>query len=120
MSDLALLKKQAAVVAVNTMLASERFSICTVREVCEMLGGDTNCEEYTLLRTLHCIDYAKMTPEIKKAIPQLIMACMKRPDVFQFPIPSAFDDTIMDVDFTVVKDVRPVVVKKKVLGLRWG
>lgn len=120
MSDLTLLKKQAAVVAINNMLASGHFSICVVRDVAEILEGDIKCEEYTILRTLHCVDYDKMPPDVKKAIPQLIMACMKRPDVFQFPIPSNTNDSVMDVDFTVVKDVGPVVVKKKILGLSWG
>jgi hypothetical protein len=124
MSDLALLKKQAAVVAINNMLAGNHFSICVVRDVAGMLEGDITCDEYKVLHTLHCVDYNKMTPEIKKAIPQLIAACMKRPDVFQFPMPSdktAYVVDIVDVEFTVVSDVGPASEKrKKFLGLPWG
>lgn len=111
MSDLSLLTKQAAVVAINKVLTAKRFDICTVREVAELLGGDTNCQEFSILRTIHCVEYKEMPPNMRESIPELIAICMKRPDVFQFAIPEA-EETIIDVDFTVV----PTSLARKIMN----
>lgn len=79
------LKELAAITALNHMMKGGHFSICTVDSVAEMLG--VNCrgmEAYAILRTVHCIDFGKMPPELREAVPQLIRQCLNRGPEFQF------------------------------------
>ena len=79
------LKELAAITALNQMMKGGHFSICTIDNVANMLG--VNCrgmEAYTILSTLHCVDFGKMPPELREAIPQLIRQCLNRGPEFQF------------------------------------
>ncbi len=87
MTDLSTVMQDVAVTAINEMLRDKHFSICTVRDVAAMLNVNPDCQEYRILKTLHCVDYADMTKNVRDAIPGLIAACLDQ-NVFQFPLPS--------------------------------
>ena len=53
------------------------FSICTVDTLAKTLG--VNCashREYKYLSTLHCVDYADMSDELKAKLPAMVMAVL--------------------------------------------
>lgn len=78
------LKNMAAMTALNQMLAGAHFSICTVDSVAAMLNVRPASEAYSILRTVHCIDYAKMPKELRQAIPDLIKQCLGVDPAYEF------------------------------------
>lgn len=90
MSDL---KKLAALTAINNMLASNYFDICTIDKVAELLNIQRGGESYRTLSTLHCIHYAKMPAELRSAIPSLIEDVLGVAPAYQFATltPSVID-----------------------------
>jgi hypothetical protein len=81
------LKKLAALTAINNMLAGGHFNICAIDSVAEMMGIPRNgSEAYQTLRTLHCIDYAKMPVELRNAIPGLIEQVLGVQPAYQFSV----------------------------------
>lgn len=78
------LKKMAALTALNNMMAGGHFSICTVDSVAKMLNVQCRCEAYSILTTVHCLDFAKMPAELRNAIPGLIQECLGVAPVYQF------------------------------------
>lgn len=81
MSDL---KQQIAMTALNNMLSKGHFDICTIRNVAELLNVHPKAEEYIMLQSLHCIDYAKMPTEVRQAIPELIRRCLSIDTIYEF------------------------------------
>jgi hypothetical protein len=78
------LKELAAMTALNKMLADGHFSICTVDSVAAMLNVRPAGDSYNILRTVHCVDYAKMPAELREAIPSLIKECLGIDPFYQF------------------------------------
>jgi hypothetical protein len=59
--------------ALEKMLSSNSFSICTLDSIGEMLGvNPRQTKAYKMLAPLHCIDYSRMPAEVREAIPGLI------------------------------------------------
>ncbi|MFM7012548.1 MAG: hypothetical protein ACKO0Z_24995, partial [Betaproteobacteria bacterium] len=46
--------------ALNKLLTSKHFSICTVNSILEVMSLPRKSQAYTALCALHCIDYADM------------------------------------------------------------
>lgn len=63
--------------ALNRLLNERHFSICTLDSIADVLGTSRNTEAYRLLRALHCIDYAAMSPQMREALPQLINEALR-------------------------------------------
>ncbi len=71
--SLSILKKQAAQLAVKRMLAKNCVDICDVRFIADALGRQ--CERsasYPVLRLLHLVQFSKMSPELREAIPGML------------------------------------------------
>jgi len=61
-----------AATALNKMFRSSHFSICTLREVAEMLGIHPEREAYKMLHPLHCVNWADMPRELRDQVPRLV------------------------------------------------
>lgn len=81
MSDL---KQQIALHALNEMMAGRHFSICTIDTVGEMLGIKPSGPARAMLAPLHCLDWGKMPPEVREAVPGLIQECLGVAPAFKF------------------------------------
>lgn len=95
------LKQLAALTALNEMMASNYFSICTIDKIAQMLGVNPKGEAYNVLHTLHCIDWAKMPQPLREAVPGLIQQCLSIAPAYQFKGPPTRKEpelrTIIDV-----------------------
>lgn len=78
------LKQMAAMTALNNMMQKDSFSICTIDNVGKVLGVNPKGESYDILYTLHCVNFSKMQPELRDAIPDLIQQCLGVAPVYQF------------------------------------
>lgn len=79
------LKELAALTALNNMMGKGHFDICCVRDVGALLGVDPKAHpSFAILQTLHCVDYAKMPPQLRDAIPGLVQDCLGVSPTFQF------------------------------------
>lgn len=70
------LKAMATTAILNKTLKSSFFSICSIDEAAKVMGRNPHCEEYDLLRSLHCVDYSKMPRELREKIPSLVALCL--------------------------------------------
>lgn len=73
------LQLMAAEAALQSMLSGKHFSICTIDKITEMLGIKPDKEAYSILATLHCIDYNTMRRELLEALPDLIHKVLQSP-----------------------------------------
>lgn len=76
MSDI---KVMAATAALQKMLAQKYFDICTIDNIIKMLGIVPDREAYSILHTLHCVDYDQMQPELLEQLSVLIMRVLDSP-----------------------------------------
>lgn len=77
MTQIENLQAMAAMTALNEMLASDYFNVCTIDRVASMLGISVKgSAAYDVLHTLHCVHYQKMPPDLRSAIPDLISQCL--------------------------------------------
>lgn len=81
MSDL---KQMAALTALNEMMAGNHFNVCTIDRIATMLGVHPKGEAYEVLHTLHCINWSKMPPELRQAVPGLIKECLGVAPIYEF------------------------------------
>lgn len=114
MFDLEETRIQAAVTAMNKMLRSSYFDICTVDSVAKMLGIETKRDSYNILRTLHCVHYNEMPIELRNKIPMLIADALDNPPPFQFTQPTK-QVTVLVADVVGDKPAR-----KSPFRLPWG
>lgn len=73
----------AVLTSLNKMMRGGHFSICTVDAAIKAVGSVPDSRAYGILRTLHCVDWADMEPELRNAVPQLIERCLNVP-AYQF------------------------------------
>lgn len=66
------LQKMAAQAAIKKMLHDRYFSISHIDTILTMTNGKPNRDDYNILRTLHCVDYGDMAPELLRGLPVLI------------------------------------------------
>jgi hypothetical protein len=71
--------------ALNKMMTSNRFDICTVDDAIKVLSSTPDGQAYKILRPLHCIHWMDMPRELREAIPKLIERCINVP-AHQFQI----------------------------------
>lgn len=76
MSDIKLMAAQAAL---TKMVTGRHFDICTLDTIIKMMDLQPDREAYNILRTLHCIDYNMMSPDLLKALPELISTVLQSP-----------------------------------------
>jgi len=75
------LQLMAAEAALQKMLSDKHFSICTMDRIIDMLGIKPDKEAYSILSTLHCIDYNAMRRELIEALPDLIHRVLQSPSL---------------------------------------
>ena len=54
------------------MLEAKHFSICTIRDVCKIIGSEPRGKAFDMLEALHCVNYEKMPPAVRAALPELM------------------------------------------------
>lgn len=67
--------------ALNELFDKKHFSICRLDSVLEVMNGTRRSDAYRLLSTLHCVDYAAMTPDLRERIPALVNEALRPPVV---------------------------------------
>lgn len=70
--------------ALNDLFTKRHFNICQLDAVAELLNVSTKTDAFKLLRTLHCVDYGDMAPELRDRIPLLVNECLA-PQAKQHP-----------------------------------
>ena len=80
------IKQMTAITALNAMMRSKHFSICTIREIATMLDVTPDREAMSVLQNLHCVDYSAMPRELVASLPALIQKALSGHDVFQFDL----------------------------------
>jgi hypothetical protein len=61
-----------------TMLKNKHFSICTVDNVCKVIGARPAGAAYDMLRALHCVEFANMPHRARDEIPALLNEVFKQ------------------------------------------
>lgn len=54
------------------MLEKGHFDICTIRDVCKIIGAEPKGKAFDMLDALHCVNYNKMQPTVRAALPELM------------------------------------------------
>ena len=71
------LKRATVLAALNDMVKRGHFNVCTLDKCAEILGIQLKgSEPYKLLSALHCVDFAGMPPNVRKAVPEWIRQCL--------------------------------------------
>jgi len=73
------IKMMAAQAALRKMVEGNSFSICTIDTIAEMLDVKPDRDTYQVLRTLHCVHYNQMPPELLEKLPELIHKALTSP-----------------------------------------
>ena len=66
MNDMTEFQERAAAVALVKMFQNKNFSICSLDAIAQTMGRTTAMggKDYAALRTLHCVDWADMGPDL--------------------------------------------------------
>ena len=59
-------KMEALRISLVNMFKSNYFNICTIDAAKKLMGIDIDNETDKIMRTLHCVHYSNMSPEMKK------------------------------------------------------
>jgi hypothetical protein len=71
------LKHATVLTALNDMVRRGHFNVCTLDRCADILGLQLKgSEPYKLLGALHCVDFASMPPDVRKAVPEWIRQCL--------------------------------------------
>ena len=62
----------AARAALKKMTLNGYLCICTIDNILKMSGGIPRADDYQILRTLHCVSFSEMDPELLRGLPLLI------------------------------------------------
>jgi hypothetical protein len=73
----------AVLTKLNSMMRSGHFSICTIDDAIKALNTVADSRAYKILRTLHCVEWGEMPPELRASVPGLIERCLNVP-AYQF------------------------------------
>lgn len=64
--------------ALNKLFTEKHFSICTLDDIGKLIGvNPSQHPHYKLLRALHCVAYANMSPEILQELQQRVAECLR-------------------------------------------
>ena len=67
------IKGQATLSVMKNMNDSDWFSICNITELLKMTGKTLTKEQSGFMRSLHCVHWDKMTPDVKEYLNALIL-----------------------------------------------
>ena len=71
------IQKLAARAALKKMSQDGYVCICTIDNILKMTGGIPNAKDYQVLRTLHCVHFREMPPELLRGLPLLIQRVLE-------------------------------------------
>lgn len=68
MQDMTEFQQRAAAAAVMKMLQGKHFSVCDLDAIAKTMGREQSLagRDYSALRSLHCVDWADMGPELAR------------------------------------------------------
>ncbi len=72
-------KMMAAEASLKKMFSDKYFSICSLDAIVESLGLSPPSQLYAQLRTLHCVNYGDMPPELLVMLPEKIAEVLRSP-----------------------------------------
>lgn len=98
-------KLKLALAALNKMMDADMFDICVVRDAADVLGVNVRSSEvFEQLRLLHCMRWKGMDPEIRAAIPHMIVTVLgQQAGRFGFTPPGP-ESSVQTADAVVLRD----------------
>ncbi|OGT03321.1 MAG: hypothetical protein A2143_08115 [Gallionellales bacterium RBG_16_57_15] len=78
--------KQAILLALKKMMEGKHFNICTLDQAMEITGVRLNSKDSAALRALHCIDWADMSPELRRMVFAKIMEVLQHEPEFNMEL----------------------------------
>jgi hypothetical protein len=66
--------------ALDHLFTQDYFSVCQLDSVLKVVNRPQSGDAYTLLRSLHCVEYANMPQALRDRIPHLVNECLRSPD----------------------------------------
>lgn len=66
--------------AIQNLFEKNYFSICQLDNALNVIGARQGGDAYKMLHALHCVDYSKMSPELRERIPYLVNECLRQQD----------------------------------------
>jgi hypothetical protein len=82
-------KRMVVLTATKKLLTQSFFNISDLRGIATVVGVPTNGGAWTMLQTLHCVDYAAMPPMLREAIPHLVNECLTARQAFVIDVQTA-------------------------------
>lgn len=81
MDEITEFQQRAATVAVVKMLGGKGFNVCDLDSVAKTLGreGALAGKDYAALRSVHCVDWADMGPELTKMVREKCLELLGMP-----------------------------------------
>ena len=81
MQEMTEFQQRAAAAAVMKMLRSKHFSICDLESVAKTMGREQQLagRDYAALRSLHCVDWAEMGPDLARMTREKCLDCWACP-----------------------------------------
>lgn len=81
--------KQAALLGLKKMFEGKHFDICKVKEALTIAGCHMNIKDEAAMRALHCIDFADMTPDLRKMLFAKVMEVLSGEQLFDIELLSS-------------------------------
>lgn len=73
--DIEKVKKEAAYSSLKEMFSNTSFSICTITSIEKMLKCQIDSETKEIMQSLHCVDYADMSKELRTWLFETTTTC---------------------------------------------
>lgn len=70
-------KRLVAEVAIKTLFTKRWFDICQLDSLISITGAQHGSPAYRLLRPLHCMDWADMSPDLRERVPLLVREALQ-------------------------------------------
>lgn len=97
----------AARAALKKMAQNGWMDICTIDNILKMSGGVPNGQDYQVLRTLHCVNFRDMQPELLRGLPLLIKRVLESDGVdFSFAVTGSNNGELQFLEATHVRRIR--------------
>ena len=80
MNQMTAFEKEAVRVALVDMFRADKyFNICTVDTCCRLAGVTVPKRTHDALQAMHCVSWSAMTPEMRKATAETVLALFDEP-----------------------------------------
>lgn len=81
MNDLTEFQQRACAAAVLKMLSGKHFSVCDLDAIAKTMGRESALagRDYAALRSVHCVDWADMGPELARMVREKCLELLSLP-----------------------------------------